>query len=210
MFKLTTLQFDSHEALLKAVRVHTHQSGVEWLAEGAYAVVYSLAQNPNEVMKVSGGDDQGYLNFLKTMDTLAISNPYLPVIHEAIHFRLTDALRKENGMWQHKERIVTYMEKLSQPPKLIRRDYDKHGHLVRTSWPPVKTWASWVSNYVHGDVRHIKELKLVHQELIVLLKIALEFHTAEVEKFKGYGKLDLHAGNVMCRGKQFVVTDPFA
>ena len=209
MFKLTTLQFDTQAELLNAVQVHTNQWGIEWLADGAFAVVYKTA-DPAVVMKVSGGDDVGYLSFLKTLDTLQVSNRYLPKIFEATHFRLTDEARAEGGMWRHKERIVTYLEKLKQPPKLNRNVYNKHGGLKGSYWPPVKKWTYTVSQYVHSDVRHIANLSLEHQELIVFLKIALEFHLAEVEKTREYGKLDLHAGNAMCRGKQLIVTDPLA
>jgi hypothetical protein len=128
MFRLTTLQFNTQDELLKAVHVHTNQC-VEWLADGAYAAVYAT-KNPDVVLKLSGGDDLGYLSYLKTLETLNISNPYLPIIHDATHFRLTDEARKEHGMWQHRERIVTYMERLSQPPKKVRNKYNERGHLV--------------------------------------------------------------------------------
>ena len=205
MFKLTTLQFDTQEELLNMVRVHTAGCDKQ-IGEGAYAVVYAT-KNPDIVMKLSCGDDVGYLSYLKTLEALNISNRYLPVIHEATHYRLTDEARK-CGMWLHKERIVTYMERLKQPPKLNRKEYNKYGGLAGMFWPPVKKWTRIVSDYVLGDTRHIAHLSLEHQELIVFLKIAHEFHLAEVEKTQGFGRLDLHAGNAMCRGKTFVVTDP--
>jgi hypothetical protein len=202
-FKLETLYFDSVPALHLALQEHTVARISKWC--GAYATVYDLG---DRVLKVSGGDDLGYLAYLHTMSTLSVSNRYLPRIHSAVHLRLTDEARKENGLWLHRERIVTYMEKLDQPPKLLRRINSARGDLLATSYPPVKKWVMKVEKYLlTRGTEHLSKLRLEHQELIVLLKIALQYHMDVNSEHTP--RSDLHAGNALCRGKTFVVTDPF-
>lgn len=203
-FEIKTYYFDDVTALTHAWRVHTEGRNSEW--HGAYAAVYDLG---DRVMKLSGGDDLGYLSYLETMAELKLKNRYLPVIHSVDYYRFTDEARKEHSMFRHREKIVTYMEKLQQPPKHFRRTYDANGNLLNMSKPPLKIWAARVENYVQFKMTdEFHALSLEHQEAIVLLKIAHEHYATKYST--DYGRLDLHAGNVLARGKTFVITDPFA
>lgn len=204
-FEIITLYFDDVTSLTHAWREHTMGRGDATWTHGAYAQVWDLG---DQVMKVSGGDDMGYLSFLETMAELDIANPYLPVIYSSTYYRLTDAARQECFMYRNRERIVTFMEKLDQPPKMRRNVWSEKGHLVKSDEPPVKHWALAVSKYLCSNTSAMAHLSLEHQELIVLLKIAYEHYK---EKYpKDFGRYDMHGGNVLVRGRQFVVTDPLA
>lgn len=203
-FEIITLYFDDAYELRNACSVHTVGRESTW--HGSFATVYDL---DDRVLKVSGGDDLGFLSYLETMMALNVSNRHLPVIHEVIQYRLTDEARKKVSMYKHQERIITYMEKLKQPPKFLRRVYTARGNLLKTWWPPVMKWAEIVTEHVHADIgEKFKDLSLEHQEAIVLLKIAHEHYQHKYPR--DYHKFDLHAGNVLARGKTFVITDPLA
>lgn len=202
-FEIKTHYFDDTTSLLKAAQKHTINRESNWW--GAYASVYDLG---DRVMKVSNGDDLGYLSYLETMSELKINNRHLPVIYEVDYYRLTDEARKECRMYRHTEKIVTYMEKLKQPPKKARRTYDKSGDLIKCSWPAVHNWTAALGRYVDWLKKPYSHLSLEHQELIVLLRIAEEHYATKYPQ--DYGRFDLHSGNAMLRGKTIVVTDPLA
>lgn len=205
-FEIKTLYFDDVTSMTHAWREHTMGRGDATWYHGAYAQVWDLE---DQVMKVSGGDDMGYLSYLETMAELNIKNVHLPVIHESIYYRLTDEARKQCFMYRNRERIVTYMEKLEQPPKLRRNVWGRRGNLVKSSDPPVKYWMQGVAGYLFKtDTPAFARLSLEHQELIVLLRIAYEHYK---EKYpRDFGRFDMHSGNALVRGRTFVITDPLA
>ena len=204
MFKINTVEFDCRHKLFFAVEEHRVR-GRGPLGNGAFATVYSL-DDPNVVLKISTGDDAGYLAFLKTLEQLQVSNRHLPVIHSVTHFRLSDKVREElrnkERYCLHYEYIVTYMERLKQPPKSLR------GCVPALRPAPVGKWAKIISDYVSRDSQYMAHLSDEHQELITFLKIALEFHLKDIGE--SYGRFDLHRSNAMLRGKTIVVTDPLA
>ena len=205
MFKINTVEFDCRHKLFFAVEEH-RECRRGYLGDGSFATVYSL-DDPNVVLKISTGNDAGYLAFLKTLEQLQVSNRHLPVIHSVTHFRLSDKAREEflekHGSYLWSECIVTYMERLKQPPKSLR---GRAGQLGRAA--PVGKWAKIISDYVSRDSQYMAHLSDEHQELITFLKIALEFHLQDIGESCGW--FDLHRGNAMLRGKTIVVTDPLA
>ncbi len=204
-FEIRTVYVDTPREL--AIAKGACMGNREIYATGNFAKLYK--HGDDQIMKISGGDDLGFLEYLKTIAGLGISNRYLPEVTEVIHYRFPDKVRASTSWFMNWEFIVTYMEKLKQPPKFGRCTYDERGNLLQIRGTPVQKFAERLRSYIEGPVENISKLRLEHQELVVLLKIAYEGHLNSSTP-NGYQNLDLHAGNVMQRGKGFVVTDPLA
>ena len=102
-----------------------------------------------------------------------------------------------------REIYVFYIEKLRQPRRKNALVIHKYGSKTLR---PVDKYVALLEDIIYkyrmGDRVRFKKLKPKHQDLVVLLALAGDITDSDY--------FDLHAGNVMCRGRRFVVIDPLA
>jgi hypothetical protein len=192
-----------------AVDGFTH--GLEYLAGGLYGKVYGSTGTPY-VVKISSGDN-GYYNWVQTVQLLGQDCVYVPRIHRVVHYRYPSDHDHYLGVKPHKvghtfhDRLIVIMEVLTSPladqvpgswkrQQNFRRFVSKISHAARLCADGYAY--DWVRD--RPEVLDWNQFSKRHIELLALLVIARE--SAGCEYF------DLHTGNVMMRGSQFVITDP--
>lgn len=186
----------------RRVAILNHATGFERLGGGKHAEVFSSPDTPY-VVKVMSGVDRGYLSYLETVSHQHRSTPYAPIVYRVIHYRFEDEFYGNMSGWKPGytpyDKFVFYLEKLSQP---TRREWATKGNRYS-----VDRFAKKL-DYLMIDAQHggfnWLSLKPKHQKLISVLLDAGKRAWMDDDTIL----FDLHAGNVMKRGKQYVVTDP--
>ncbi len=153
---------------------------IQLLGDGFYSRVYHTPGS-NSVVKVTHGQDRGYWAYLMTIRELGDNNPYLPRIEH-----VTAYLNKQGAL----EFLFVRMERLEPigPIKSTRAQWRAYMGLRAAIF---RAWEEGV--YPRSASA---------KDLIALLLTA--FETGDRLAF------DIHADNIMRRGRQLVVIDPFA
>lgn len=192
-----------------AMEHHVHNQGFDELGGGLYSTVYGSKDSPFAV-KLMRGSDNGYISYLETIAELGHDSPYIPKIHRIINYRMVDhEYARENGVQPgrtNRDYFVFYIERL----QATRREGRGDCNVKR----PIDYFArrldrladiAWKDQQFGTKELDWSKYSKKHQDLLALLVLAREV----ADKYECVG-FDLHAGNVMKRGSQFVVTDPLA
>lgn len=181
----------NEEKLAQYVRRLTKELNIKRLGRGNYAHVFKHPTHPDVVVKVFTADSgyERYLRFVKKNQR----NKYVPRIID--HVRIPD--KDVEGGWYN----IVFMEKLT------RASYDDlHQEMSR--------WARLAGLKHHDQFSTPEELDLEDFEKLAyqtedrdLAAVAREFLTLDNDDDEYF---DLHDGNVMMRGNQLVIIDPYA
>ena len=200
---IETIYLESSYENAGAVARIEHAEGLTKVGSGLYSQVFTSDDTPY-VVKVMRGHDLGYLSYVKMVTELGDS-PYLPKIQRIIHYRFRDDAYEvcDKRGNTTKDAYVFYMEKLEQPPRRGRCGIDWSDDRPHT----VDRFSTTLSRLVNDALaRELdwSKLRPKHQDLVALIALAYE-----QMPYSDYGQVvDIHGGNVMKRGKHFVVTDP--
>lgn len=179
--------------------------GIKSLGSGTYGEVFQHPTDPNSVVKLLTRKDPLYEKYIDFCVDHS-DNKYCPRILDVV--KIDDILDATNSEDMKDLRLVL-MEKLSP---ISKQEYKKFGQYfsdlsmpyVR---PPLNRWSPTISTEM--DVRARLQtpgwwrgatLQSEDRDLSVLAKFL---------KVSRVGDLDLHFHNLMKRGSQIVVTDPF-
>lgn len=183
-----------------------HTNGLAQISKGCYSTVYSSDDTPY-IVKIMRGGDAGYLAYMKVIQQLGDS-PYCPRIQRVVCYRYQAkhyiSHMDSPGESNH-DYYAIYMEKLEQPPR-YRWDGPDGSNRNFTLDKFVGRLARLVSSaYALREEFDWMAHKPKHRDLIALLVLARE------QTSPNYCVcFDIHSGNVMKRGRQYVVTDPLA
>lgn len=177
-----------------------HIRTLECIGSGLYANVYSN-DTIDIVVKITSGNDLGYLAYIKAITAFELNNSYIPRILKVIHYRYADDSPERgtvrDGIGRN-DRFVITMEKLDSP---MRDNNSSHGKCRKFN-DFVDNFSGIMRNIAYGEKVDWSKYSKKHQEVFALLEIARESIGA-----RWY---DLHTGNIMMRGSQFVITDPIS
>lgn len=181
---------------------HYLNDSYEGIGSGLYASVFSIP-NSDMVLKVINGNDKGYMSYLKVIqglgnDTLA----YMPKIHRVIEISYDEV---DDGHYHEGPNVayqLIWLEKLNQPKKFRYDGWDVCEWAPHRLDPTVTRFVRKLKD-IMGKIKEggpLPRLRQKHWDMIAMLELVKETHRHDY--------LDLHSGNVMARGKQFVITDP--
>lgn len=166
--------------------------GLTKLGNGCFATAY--ASGRDQVIKVSVGNDWGYMSFLEAMSRMKSHNPWLPRIHWVRVFMGRSGRDSDS-------RIVTCLERLERP-------WDSSGDVEDLSQKNAPLWQVYATmcKEIEG---HVDRPETRQQDWIKrnpqLREALAVIHVAMASSGRG---TDLHCGNFMVRGRQLVITDP--
>lgn len=198
----TVILEDDADSRVEAINGHARN--FDRLGRGQHSEVFCSPDTPY-VVKVMRGTDRGYLSYLKTAAEGRHQNSYMPRVFRAVHYRFNDKFYKTNSLhlWPightPHDYFVFYLERLEQPK---RRDWDSKKNKFSVD-RFVKKLDDIMIDARYGKLNW-NSLKPKHRDLVSTLLAAAERAWVEDSSIL----FDLHAGNVMKRGSQYVVTDP--
>jgi hypothetical protein len=167
-------------------------TGLEKLGNGCFATAY--ASGKDQVIKVSVGNDWGYMSFLEAMQQMPAQNPWFPRIHWVRVFMDESGLSDNN-------RIVTCLERLDRP-------WESSGFVDKFTDPNAALWTEYVTickeieAHMDRPATRQQDWIMNNAELMDALKVV-----KRAMKMSDRGT-DMHCGNFMVRGRQLVITDP--
>lgn len=166
-------------------------SGLQKLGKGCFATVY--ASDHNQVIKISEGQDWGYISFLEAMSQQRTHNPWLPRIQWAKVFMSNTGKEQDN-------RVVTCLEHLERPWKDCGTIDDEHDSSAEY-WQKCVVQCKEIESHMSSG-RNQKDWINQNQELSAALQVVRQ-------AMRACGRnVDMHCGNFMLRGRQLVITDP--
>ncbi|WP_257282737.1 hypothetical protein [Endozoicomonas sp. SESOKO1] len=202
-------------------------SELDPVAEGIYATVYNLPDEPDKVVKVCPDKKDGYYLFARwCMTPENQSNPHLPVIHRE------DVITLPCGIVVRiyvVERLSDFMDdgsRATQPRHF--HDYD-FGLLWGACKAVMQSFGVDNSGF-NGEIKtlevFVEKIKVSSSNLVkrtdndisdVVDSSIIESHDDFLQtlfdvltQLSTVGSMDLHGGNFMLRGDTVVITDPIA
>lgn len=174
------------------------KQGVKKLGGGGYAMVFQHPTMPNVVVKMLNVGDPGYEAYLEYCQGKGKGNPYCPKILQTVYAK--DVFEDDFT----KNLRLIFMEKLKP---LTKKDYDAFGnHCAKLMGTPdvwqddgpsmFEWWSTWVCLGLQKD----------DKDLAALAKYLVKVHIKSNERLV----FDVHGENIMKRGSQIVITDPFS
>jgi hypothetical protein len=183
-----------------------HTNNMEELGSGLYSTVYGGNDTPY-VVKIMRGADGGYITYINVAAEIAQDCAYVPKVIRKVLYRLADEEYGPDERPGHSNRdyYAIYLERLQQPCR--------YNYCNKIPKQTLDRFASRLNSIVYDaynepDSFNWDNHKPKHRDLIALLVLV----RIEAQKVGGVDSvgLDLHAGNIMKRGRQYVVTDPLA
>lgn len=202
-------------------------SELDPVAEGVYATVYNLPDEPDKVVKVCPDKKDGYYIFARwCMTPENQSNPHLPIIHRE------DAITLPSGMVVRVyvvERLSDFTDdgsRATQPQHF--HDYDfgllwgafkavmQSFGMDNSEFPEevktlevfvekIKVSSSYLVKRTDNDISEVVDDSIIesHEDFLeTLFDVLTQLSTV--------GSMDLHGDNFMLRGDTVVITDPIA
>jgi hypothetical protein len=184
----------SHRLLAETVQQYIDrlkELGIKSLGDGSFAEVFQHPTMPNVVVKLLYEDDPGYLKYLKFCQGKGKGNPYCPKILQVVQAK--DAFDITTRIGENLPNLhLVFMEKLkpinnTQYASFVALLHKSSG--MRLSPEDRELWF------------HLSR-QIIDKDLAVVARFIYATSAKE--------DLDMHTGNVMKRGTQWVITDPFS
>ncbi len=197
------------------------------IAEGVYATVYNLPDEPDKVVKVCTSRKDGYYLFARwCMSRENRENPHLPLIHREDIVELPNGLKIRFYVIERLEDITEDGSHPVQPDHFHNMDFG-------TLWNAFKTVAfsygmdhRSLPDEIESLDAFIAEIKKASEQLSQkpgndslpsLKEQTLEEYDAFLRtlydvliQLSPVGVMDLHGNNFMLRGDTIVITDPLS
>lgn len=184
----------SHRLLAETVQEYIdriQELGIKSLGSGGFGQVFQHPTMPNVVVKLIHNDDPGYMKYVKFCTGPGKGNPYCPKILQVVEAK--DAFDTSKRIGEDLANLsLVFMEKL-KPIEL--QQYRKFVEQMQA----LMGFPDYLSDRV-GWLRLSKQTKDKD-----LAKVAKFIYTTSADT-----DIDMHKGNVMKRGQQWVITDPFS
>jgi hypothetical protein len=175
------------------------------LGSGLYAAVFD---NPAEggVIKITRGYDK-YIHYLRIIHDLGGPevSPFVPKISRVLQIKNKGETSWDKENPNYYDLFAVWMEKLKPCSKVRYSGEEIVSYEHYGDDPGMKRWVRKLDQLYGRHALYNDKVKLnpKHTDLFALLDLARERTTQHLN-------LDLHCGNVMMRGQQVVLTDPFS
>lgn len=166
--------------------------GISQLGKGGFAQVFQHPTMPNVAVKLLVEQDPGYERYLKYCETKGKSNPYCPKILQVVK-----AEKIFDDTWDP-DMVLVFMEKLTP---ITQQEFNTF-HQYASSLANLPIMHS--NNLCDSRTWHLLSKQKEDLPLAALAKALYVMYASDQEDF------DLHKANIMKRGHQLVITDPFS
>lgn len=168
------------------------KQGISSLGKGGFAKVFQHPTMPNVAVKLLVERDPGYERYLQFCETKGKGNPYCPKILQVVK-----ADKIFDDPWDP-NMVVVFMEKLAP---ISQHEFNTfHQYVSYLADIPI----THDNNLCDPETWHLLSKQKDDVPLAKLAKALYVMYTSDQEDF------DLHKANIMKRGQQLVITDPFS